>query len=312
MKKLIIPVLILVCWGGHLTLFAQNANPDPLVRQADSLFFNKEYRKALSFYSDYLKANVAIPISTQLRLGFCRQYTADYNGAFTVYAGLHIPSLSPVQKMQLYSRMAMLSSHNNNLDEATRFMDSAATYGFVNLWELENLPDFNNLRASKEYKNIYQKILINAYPCSQRPQARHFDFWIGEWEVYNNQYPNHKVGISLIENGPGGCSILENYTAFENAFSGKSQNWYDPNTGKWTQLWIGSGGGFQTYTDGVYTEGAMRFVYQRPGPNGISTSGNFVFENLGPDKVRQYQNVTTDDGKTYSMVYDFVYFRKKK
>jgi uncharacterized protein (TIGR02246 family) len=149
------------------------------------------------------------------------------------------------------------------------------------------------------------------FPAEQFRKQGAFDFWIGEWDVYNNAYPNHRVGTSSIQNVSGECTILENWTSYNNPFTGKSQNWYDPNTKKWTQLWIGSGGGHQYFTDGEYKDGAMRFKLLQKDAKGYMQPGNFYFYNLGPDKVRQYQDISADSGKTFNVVYDFLYIRKK-
>jgi hypothetical protein len=89
-----------------------------------------------------------------------------------------------------------------------------------------------------------------------------------------------------------------------------SMNFIDAKTGKWMQDYAGSGGGRQLYTDGEYTDSAMRFVYEGTF-NNSTFPGHFIFYNEGPDKVRQYNDYSKDDGKTFITAYDYTYRRRK-
>ncbi|MCM4156282.1 hypothetical protein [Gramella sp. AN32] len=66
-----------------------------------------------------------------------------------------------------------------------------------------------------------------------------FDFWIGDWEVYNTE--GGKIGENLVEALEGHCIINENWTGSTGG-SGKSYNYYDPTDETWNQLWISSTG----------------------------------------------------------------------
>ena len=145
-------------------------------------------------------------------------------------------------------------------------------------------------------------------PCSTEPRTHDFDFWIGEWDVY--QTGTHSlVGHSLVQSVSGGCSLLENWNA-TTANNGKSLNYYDVNAGAWEQDWIGSAGGSQRYLNGEYKNGAMHFTYESVS-GGQKVTGNFFFYNIDKNTVRQYQDMSTDGGKTYTVAYDFTYIRKK-
>ena len=54
----------------------------------------------------------------------------------------------------------------------------------------------------------------------------------------------------------------------------------------------------------------MHFTYKKI-VKGQPVSGNFMFYNIDNDTVRQYQEVSIDGGKTFQVVYDFTYIRKK-
>ena len=99
--------------------------------------------------------------------------------------------------------------------------------GYFNSYEMEQFPDFAFIRKETKFKKAIDTANNRVYPCKNIPRARDFDFWIGEWDVFNNSYPNHRVGSSVIQNVSGECTILENWQSWNNPFSGKSQNWYD-------------------------------------------------------------------------------------
>lgn len=146
-------------------------------------------------------------------------------------------------------------------------------------------------------------------PCSAEPHTHDFDFWIGEWDVYQTGTKTI-VGHSVVQSISGGCGILENWTA-TNGSSGKSINYYNPATGKWEQDWIGSGGAAQRYLNGLYKDNAMQFTYESMLKNKPIT-GNFKFYNIDKNTVRQYQDVNNDDGKTVTVSYDLTYVRQNQ
>jgi hypothetical protein len=153
---------------------------------------------------------------------------------------------------------------------------------------------------------------VNAFaqqPCSAEPHSHDFDFWIGEWDVYQTGTQN-LAGHSLVQSISGGCAILENWTDTK-GHTGKSINYYNPATGKWEQDWIGSGGGPQRYLNGIYKDSIMHFTYEST-VKGKPVSGNFKFYNIDKNTVRQYQDVNNDDGKTVTVSYDLTYVRKKQ
>jgi hypothetical protein len=155
----------------------------------------------------------------------------------------------------------------------------------------------------------------NPFPCMKDNKLREFDFWVGDWNVYQNG-TDQLVGESKIEVASGGCMILENWTAKGPvAHNGKSMNYVNSATGKWEQLWIGSGGintnNPQKFVNGEYKDNAMRFTFEQVSPKNEKQIGRFVFFNLGTNEVRQFNEVSNDNGTTWTTVYDFLYKRKK-
>ena len=71
------------------------------------------------------------------------------------------------------------------------------------------------------------------------PQHQEFDFWIGDWEVFNEK--GEKIGENLIEKLEDNCIVSENWEGGKGG-SGKSFNYYDPVDSTWNQLWISNTG----------------------------------------------------------------------
>jgi hypothetical protein len=93
--------------------------------------------------------------------------------------------------------------------------------------------------------------------CQDDPAFRAFDFWIGEWDVYNNANGN-LAGRNRIEAQESGCVLVERWTSASGG-TGMSVNYYDAVTEQWRQVWIANG----YYIDiegGVDESGSMVLV----------------------------------------------------
>jgi len=143
------------------------------------------------------------------------------------------------------------------------------------------------------------------FPCESRPESRQLDFSVGDWTVMSD---GQAVATSRIEKAASGCLVLENYTQMD-GYSGKSINFFDPFLGKWRQTWADSAGNASEFA-GTYADRQMRF-------EGESHRGDkrvlrkMTFTDLGNGEVRQYSELSRDDGKTWSPHYDLKYVRKK-
>jgi hypothetical protein len=147
-----------------------------------------------------------------------------------------------------------------------------------------------------------------ATPCKSTAELRQFDFWLGEWEVKSAQAENGPtVGRSRIESMVDGCVVLENWES--QGFAGKSWNFYDRSVQKWRQIWVDVTGRRVEFS-GSYQDNAMSFDGEVVLANGRRFKSRMKFFNLGPNKVRQFAERSTDDGKTWTTTVDLIYLRK--
>jgi len=198
---------------------------------------------------------------------------------------------------------------SKKIDNAFQSLDSATKIGFSKHKLLETDARFEYLRKDPRYKTLHDRVLDNAYPCRTLAEAKAFDFWLGDWDVYSTASPTFKTGFNRITRAAQGCIILENWKAV-GPHEGMSINYFDPRDKKWKQKWAGSGQDVQDFYDGEYVGDAMRFKFIGTNSDGTSFNGRLTFTNMAPGKVRQHSERTDDNGKTWQTIYDFIYIRR--
>src|SRR6516225_4277680 len=76
-------------------------------------------------------------------------------------------------------------------------------------------------------------------PCALATYHQ-FDFWIGDWEVFDAGSPN-KVAQARIDSILDGCVLHEDYRGLD-GHEGQSFTIYDNSRGVWHQTWMTNGG----------------------------------------------------------------------
>lgn len=150
----------------------------------------------------------------------------------------------------------------------------------------------------------------NTKPCANNPVYRFFDFWIGDWEVFNSA--GKKAGDSKIELILDSCVIFENWASTTQGYMGKSMNTFNVQTGMWQQTWIDNKGGMTEYVNSKWEKNKMIVTTQ----NEKQKDGGYkimrmTFTKLNDDKVRQFGESSADEGKTWKTDFDLEYRRKK-
>ena len=161
----------------------------------------------------------------------------------------------------------------------------------------------------------FSQTLPGKSPCLTDEVYRQFDFWIGEWDVYNLQ--GKKSGESRISLILDSCVILEEWTSNTLpggfVYKGKSINTYDASAKQWQQNWTDNMGGNTHFVRGKRQDNKMVFETDPyPATNDTITIMRLTFYNLGADKVRQFAQMSKDNGTSWITQYDLEYRRKKK
>ena len=282
----------------------------PLIAEADALYTKQDWMAAAKAYENaFVKGEPPTALSAN-RLGFSYLNLGRYDLAIKNFEISLTKKRLPAGEPIIRSRLARAYAANKQKDKALEQLDSAIVHGYSNVPELDTATEYNSMREDTRFKELVVKATDKLYPCLHNAHAREFDFWIGDWDVYPTG-GSQIVGSSKVEMEAGGCFILENWTAIGYPNTGKSMNFVDPATNKWKQVWVGSGGAVTEYVNGVYKDSVMEFESSSSNAQG-NTKIRFRFFNQGTNQVRQFQESSTDDGKTWSVNYDLTYVRKKK
>jgi hypothetical protein len=151
-------------------------------------------------------------------------------------------------------------------------------------------------------------------PCS-RAEYRQLDFWLGEWEAFGKN--GAKAGDSKISLILDSCIILEEWTSASVnqgiRYAGKSFNTYNALTRQWQQTWVDNVGGSTEYLKGGFDNDHIVFtsIPFKVTKDSLAVR-RLTFFNMGPDKVRQFGEISRNNGVNWQTEYDLEYRRKEK
>ena len=145
-------------------------------------------------------------------------------------------------------------------------------------------------------------------PCAS-PEHRQFDFWQGEWEVREE---GHVAGTNRITRVLGGCALREEWSGAGGG-KGTSLNVYDTAQRRWHQTWVDDKG-LVLLLEGEWRGGKMVLEGERPAPGGEgaarTTRERITWTPQPSGRVRQLWESSSDDGKTWQVVFDGIYSKK--
>ncbi|WP_169303077.1 DUF1579 family protein [Thalassotalea mangrovi] len=116
-----------------------------------------------------------------------------------------------------------------------------------------------------------------------------FDFWLGEWQVFNETNGSANNGnapsSSKITKILGDCSILEEYQT-ANGFAGKSLNIFNKQNASWHQTWVDNSG-LLLQLDGQFSDGKMVLKGEIVNKDGKTIEQKISWQALDNGDVRQ-------------------------
>lgn len=134
---------------------------------------------------------------------------------------------------------------------------------------------------------------------SKNLKQQEFDFWIGEWVVYN--YGTETVaGHSSIKPIFHHRAIEENYQALGSEYIGKSLNIYEESSEQWEQYWVDISGLRLNLKGGIVND-TMRLT---DCAQGIAACNRIDWSDQGDGNVRQEWYKSSDGGKTWTKNFD--------
>jgi hypothetical protein len=145
-------------------------------------------------------------------------------------------------------------------------------------------------------------------PCLA-PEYRQFDFWVGDWDVFDPA--GTQVGTNDVTREYGGCVVQEHWEARgPQKQAGSSFNTYNPATRQWHQTWVDSTGGF-LLLDGAFADGRMVLSGEMTNKRG-RLKHRIAWTPQPDGRVRQFWETSVDDGKTWKPAFDGLYVRAKR
>jgi len=204
--------------------------------------------------------------------------------------------------------MAALEAASGRSDQALVLIGELADAGFPAYRFLDE-DAFAALRSSPKFVAARDKMSVAAEPCKhpdKNPEYGQFDYWVGDWDVYNKF--GATSGHNTVRLILGDCVVEENWTS-RLAGEGKSFSKYNPHTKRWEQYWVDDQGD-TTFFHGQLEGNNLVFHAETADENGAPTLRRLTFFLLGPDKVRQFSEMSTDGGKTWTTEYDLTYIRR--
>ena len=150
----------------------------------------------------------------------------------------------------------------------------------------------------------------NQDPCSA-PEAGQFDFWIGDWNLeWRDQKGEILHGSNSVRKILGSCVIEENFKdEAAPPFMGKSHSVYNNKISKWQQTWVDNQGGYLDFTGG-FSDGKMILSRALISKNGTKIRQRMVFFNISKDSFTWDWENSTDDEKTWNLLWRINYKRK--
>lgn len=149
-------------------------------------------------------------------------------------------------------------------------------------------------------------------PKPQRPPAceekihHDFDFWIGDWDVYDLK--GEKAGENSITREEYGCLLVEHWTD-NSGVTGQSYNFYDNASQKWRQVWVSAGATID-YAGGLNDKGEMVLEGTIGYRNGKTAPFRGVWTKLSNGDVRQHFEQYDAEEKSWKEWFTGIYKRK--
>jgi tetratricopeptide (TPR) repeat protein len=301
---------IIVCMFALVALAASAQAPsleDPAVATADKAYTSQNWTDAESQYSALTKQQ---PNNARFwyRLGVSARGNKHYDVALealqkakTLGAGRGLPAwLSDYEIATTYAG-------KGDTTEALSILKTSVNGGFMQAGRMENDAEWNAVRSNDQFIALAKQAQHNANPCGDA-EFKEFDFWVGDWDVASAADGIHR-GSSHISKEMNGCVVWENWTSAGSPYFGKSYNTWNPNLKRWEQYWVDISAGVMFF-HGNLKENVMDYwTDDVPQATGGTLLRHLQFFNLGPDKVRQFSQGSTDGGKNWHTEYDFIYKR---
>jgi hypothetical protein len=147
----------------------------------------------------------------------------------------------------------------------------------------------------------------NPGPCATSPESRQLDYWLGDWTISGpgaSAFATSRVSLAL-----GNCVVVENWDGGRGDI-GENIFGYNPEEKSWKGFFADSRGHVHVFVNGKVASGTAEFTGPSLGPNQETVLNRIRIVRLGPDKVEQTWDKSTDNGATWTSQFRGEYSRK--
>ena len=263
---------------------------------------NQEWDKAIVSLNLILKDN---PANGQAwsQIGYAYYNLKKYEKAILSYQKADSLNFSVPQ---IRYNIACCYARAGNREKSLKYLNSAVNAGFREVQLISNDEDLKILQNDPRFQELVLMLEQEAYPCQHNPQYNAFDFWVGEWEVFNRQ--GQKVGENSIRKVMRDCILIENWQSVGGS-KGQSINYFDPLSNEWKQTWIDEGGRVIRYS-GQVIDGSMYFHGEFIDKDGNRELARVILDPLPNGDVHHIIEHSKDYGKSWYTWFDGNYVKK--
>ncbi len=295
-NRIFIAIVVLIGLFSQIS-FAQKQKPSPQMVAAHNLVKKKKWKDAENAFDKIVKDE---PKNGRawFMLGFARHSQDKFQSAIKAFERNVEITKNPIG---MYNIAAGFSRLKQN-DKAFEWLEKSLNNGAWARINIEKDVDLENIKNDKRFKDMILLVDKKNNPCMYSAEARQFDFWIGDWDVFIR---GRKVGENLVEREVNGCILVENWKNTGGG-TGKSINVYNAITKKWKQFYVGSQGAVLEF-EGEYKDKILHMEGETIDAKGAKTLHILEFHDLPDKTVRQLWKQSTDSGKTWNAVWDSIY-----
>jgi hypothetical protein len=155
---------------------------------------------------------------------------------------------------------------------------------------------------------------LSALPAAAQPAARRcetrehrqFDFWIGQWEVFDRGGTT-KVADVRVDAILDGCVLKEEYSD-PDGLHGSSFSSYDVTTRRWQQTWVTNRGQLLVINGALEGQALVFSGWRHDGPKEVLVRARWIPDGAG---VRETAETSVDGGHTWTPWFDLDFRRKR-
>jgi len=293
--------LLLVLFLAAASLAAENSVSSAGER-ADSLAQAGHWQEAAEAYWAITESEPDNAISWS-KLGGALYELKRYGDAAEAWMQADALSFSPARTRY---NLARAHAAAGEAEEALRWLEGAIDAGFQDVRALSAETAFEALRNDERFSQLEQLAERKAFPCKHQAEAKQFDFWIGEWDVFDSH--GNQVGSNSIRKELGGCMLVEHWSG-NGGSEGKSINFYDAAQERWEETWIDKGGGIIRMV-GMMKGGAMVLEGNHLYRDGRRELIRGTWTLLEDGRVRQLFEQSRNGGESWYTWFEGYYVKK--